>query len=472
MFQSSASKFIFDFPQIFEAVLIERMSLDPSKIQFLYSIGSLPNIISILLTSVILPKIGVGLLVLIVQTFGFLGAALTYLAVSHDAYWVLCAGRIFVGMSNELSILGILLSCEKWFRGRLLTISLGCGRFFRLIHSSASIYFLPKIYLGTRNVESSAFVCVLVTFVVFCMTAVFAVLDIKFDHLHGVAKKSDHYEHEDESAELKETLNRRSQAVEEKPDSGTREQVKEFTLRHLKYIPLKGWLLVIFNVLTINVYFQLTNTGSDFLAVRYKLSYVDAKNTLTLVPLIAAVILPFFSAFYTKFGQKPLGIFIASLAATGCYGCLALTPAPNPSFGLVLAMIFMAVHYGMCYGGVFSSLLLSVPKEASSLILVLTITLQNVLMTLMPIISGRIYQDRTSQTYQNWVYFMVVFSILAAICSLAIFLVDLKGDRLLKLPENDPRAMRIQEKMSRDFQGRILQRRSGKERSISEAVRE
>ena len=456
--QAFAAAFIFDFPQIFEGVLIEKMGINVYRVQFLYSLGAFPNLVTNLIASYFLPKLGVGFIAVIFETFAFVGAALTYQAVRINSYSFLCSARIFVGMCYDLCILGVMLSCEKWFRGKILSISLGVDQFLRLSATSLSYYLLPKFLLTSRNLESSAFFCTLVSFIIFMLTALFAVLDIKYEKLLKNEEITPEEKEENQIEKIPNQAKGNDNFGSKVASIVSAVLEKEFTFRHLKYIPVKGWMLLLYTFITPNIYFQLTNTGSDFLSIRFGLSYEDSKNALALVPLIAAIILPFTSALYSKFGLKPLGLLISNILAMGSYIYLAVLPPDSSKASVTAALIMMSLFYGFNYGSVWTCVFLSIPKEASSLFLGLLITLQNAGFSVLPLVTTLLYQSRTVAGYQNWVYFMIALSSVSMLIGVLILIIDLSSGRVLMMPENDPRVLKIQDKMSSDFRDSVFRK--------------
>ena len=452
--QAVGTAFIYDFPQIFEAVLIQRMGIDAYKVQVLYTIASAPNLVSNLIASIFLPKVGVGFIVMIFHFFTFAGAGLTYLAIRMNSYYFLCFGRVFVGLSFDLCILGGILSCEKWFRGKILSISLGLTRFVRLLGSSASFYFLPKIFLRTRNLEDSAFCCVVVAFVIFSTTSIFAVLDIQYeDHLKESSKKQ---ENGDKLTQKNENQEDDDNLLGSKIVSVASEiKEKEFTFKHFKYISPMAWFFVCYAIMTPSLYNQVSSTGSDFLVTRYRMSYKDAKNILSLLPLVSAFLIPLWTVLYTKFGNKSLGILLASIFSLASYSSFAFLRIKSGSL-TVLPLVLLAIYYSLNYGTMWSSLLLSVPKQASSRFLGITITFQNMLYATLPLVTARIYRFRTVEGYQNWLYFMMGYSAIAVTLASMVFFFDIRGNKVLMLPENDKRVVKIQKQMSSNFQNSVL----------------
>ena len=459
--QAMGSSFTYDFPQIFEAVLIEKLGINAYKVQLLYSIGTAPNLVSNLIASFFLPKLGVGYILIIFQLVTFSGAALAYLALRIDSYTFLCIARVLVGISFDFGILGGILSCEKWFRGKILSISLGLARLMRLVGSSVSFYLLPKLFISSRNIETSAFFCVIVCFATFCTTSILAVLDIKYEHLLKESEKE--LEVEEEDKEEEEEFNRSGlQHLQGSKIVSVTSVIKqkEFRFRHFRYISPKARFFLLYVFLVPSMYYQMTSTGSDFLVNRFRMPFKQAKNTLSILPLICGSVMVPCSFFYTKFGNKSIGILLASLFALASYATFAVLPVGSGSLTLI-PIILLGFYYGLNYSTMFSSLILSVPKEASSTIVGISITCQNMLYASLPLLTGYIYRNRTIGGYQNWLYFMIFYSLLATLFALMVLVIDLRGDRMLMIPENDPRVLKIQKKMSSDFQNSVL-RQSGR----------
>ena len=453
------SSFSYDYPQVFEAVRIQRMQIDAFKVQFLYSIGSFPNFFSNIIASMMLPKLGVGYIVLFFQTTVFIGSALTYLAVRINSYGLICVGRIFIGISFDVCLLGMILCCEKWFRGKILSVSLSIGRFMGLMGTSSSYYLLPTILLDTRSIENSSFCCVVASFVVFAFTALFAVIDIKNEHLLKTNTKGENGDEEEEIQKAIDQADGDQKLLGSKiVSAASMIKEKDFTFKHAKYISLKSWILLIYLVLAPTIYYQFTNTGSDFLMVRYGFTYEEAKNTLSLLPFISALLLPFAAAMYTKFGFKPVGMLASNLFGLAAYSYLAILPTSGESSKVTVCIILIAFFYALNYGCMWSSFLISLPKEASGLCVGFALTMMKGLFGTVPLFTGWLYRDRSVRGYQNWVYFMTGFSVFVTLCAVWVLIIDARGDRLLIMPENDPRVFKIQQKMSNDFKNSVLSR--------------
>ena len=115
--QFSGASFAYDFPQIFESLLIERMNISTFQVELLYSLGSLPNLVANIAGSLIISGIGIQLAAVIFHAILFIGAAVTLIAVRNNSYSLLLTGRIFIGVSFDLTFLVQQIACERWFSG-------------------------------------------------------------------------------------------------------------------------------------------------------------------------------------------------------------------------------------------------------------------------------------------------------------------------------------------------------------------
>lgn len=73
LFVNFGNIYSYDFPQLFESVLISKFDVDAIKISFLYAIYSIPNFIFAPLLSIMLNHTGLGFGAIILGSMVFLG---------------------------------------------------------------------------------------------------------------------------------------------------------------------------------------------------------------------------------------------------------------------------------------------------------------------------------------------------------------------------------------------------------------
>ena len=471
--QWTAVSFTYDFPQMFEAALIQNMGISTFQIEFLYSIGSLPNLFSNILAAMLINRIGIQLVAVISQAVIILGAGITLFAVRANSYNMLMGGRVFVGIGADLGFLLQLVTAERWFSGKFLTFSYGLGRSLGYIATACAYYFLPKFFIMYRNLEASVMLSVAYCTITFITTSIYAVIDLKNEHYLQVEQLEEENDGGEQEAPeeakkdqgVQEPLN--GQIKDGEGDSGTNEQQdetrmleKKFTLKHLNYISAKSWLYTLQVAMFIQMYFQFTNTATDLLVTRYRLSYQKAKNSMAFIPLFSALLIPIFSALYVKYGQKPLGVFVSSVLGVLSYFYLSLLPDKNPGIFLNIGLVMFSFFFSMFAACLWSCLVISVPKQSAGLMIAIAATVQNLFLTVLPLFFSIFYGPRTVRAYQTFLYSMMGYCGVCALLAVATLYLDLKGDKILTMPENDIRVKRLQMKMNRDFFYDVLGKKS------------
>ena len=233
---------------------------------------------------------------------------------------------------------------------------------------------------------------------------------------------------------------------------------KPFSFRHLRYIKPKSWIAFTVIVLFIQMYYQFTNTATDLFMIRFGMTYQSAKNTVAILPLSNAILIPIFSAFYQKYGQKPLGLFLSAALAVVTYLGMSLFPSQDVGILIYIAAACLSLFFALFNSCLYTAAIICIPKESTSFMIAFLVTLQNVVSAGLPVYYSYFYGPRTVQAYQNTLYALAGFCGGCAVLSFILFLADISGDKLLTLPENDKRVKKIQRKMSMDFLASVLTR--------------
>lgn len=108
--------------------------------------------------------------------------------------------------------------------------------------------------------------------------------------------------------------------------------------------------------------FQFLAFITDFLMKRFKYKYIDAKDLVSLIPLIFIFLIPIMSAIAQPLGKKPIFWIVSSLLAIGCFQTMEQLD-PEPSHKVTIAIVLFAVFYALYISVVFSCVALVVPKQ-------------------------------------------------------------------------------------------------------------
>lgn len=159
MWMSLGAYYNYNFPQLFEDILIKTFEITPVEVEFLYTLYSLPNYILTPIGSWLLSYTGLGLGILLFDSPNFFGPLIIYIGFYFKKYWVVEVGKCIYGMGAELCTVAQSTISDQWFSGKALSISLAMNRTFGFVGDSISAYFGPKIFIKTRNMNMSLLLC-------------------------------------------------------------------------------------------------------------------------------------------------------------------------------------------------------------------------------------------------------------------------------------------------------------------------
>jgi hypothetical protein len=101
IFQNFGVYFIYDFPQLFEEVLINKFEITPLQVSYLYAAYSIPNFVSAPLISVILNYTGLGYGTVMLSSLVYFSSMIMYYASQHEIYWLMLVARAVYGVGGE-----------------------------------------------------------------------------------------------------------------------------------------------------------------------------------------------------------------------------------------------------------------------------------------------------------------------------------------------------------------------------------
>ena len=109
---------------------------------------------------------------------------------------------------------------------------------------------------------------------------------------------------------------------------------------------------------------------------------------------------------------------------------------------------------------IWSSLTLLVPKEATGLAIAVALTLENILMTSLPVLFGKINTARTPEAFNYSIVLLIGLSVFSFVLSIEIFVFDYYfGHKILYLSENDDSVLEARAMKSREWRNYSLRER-------------
>lgn len=431
--------YFYDFPQLFEQVLITEFKVSTFEVGFLYSIASTPAIILIPLGSWMISHIGISMGAIVFTTMMFVGIFFCFLGVKTGNYDLIIIGRAIFGVGYETCYV-VQASCtEKWFSGRFLTLAFAINRSCCYLFASLAAYFQPIIFISSRSLETSLFYYTVVSSSCCVFGFIYYFLDRKYEH------------------NLKDDEPEMNEEGEEVQSRTSNEDEQKFYLSDLKNISLHSWLLLMLFAVFSNCLYQFSNFGTDCFVNRFGFDYIAAKDRMSLIPILHMIFIPLFGSIMSVVGRKELFLLAGTVIGVVSYGLMA-TLADDANNLAVLALVGCSAFFSILNSGFWGSFALTLPKAACGPMFGICLAIQNIFLAIFPPIFSYFNQDRTPEAYQNCLYLLIGLCGCCFLIALAIAIIDLKGDRVLHLPENSQKVKDFRDRINREF---ILKRNKG-----------
>lgn len=150
-------------------------------------------------------------------------------------------------------------------------------------------------------------------------------------------------------------------------------------------------------------------------------------------------------------------LILASVLASTCFTTFYLLE-PVPSIYVTLCMAGMTLTYSLYSTVIWSSMALVVPKEGTSIALAIATTLQNILMTLLPILFGHLNKSQKVEAYNHSLQVFILLTAVSTVLSIFTTIFDLRRGKVLYLSENDKDVLEGRRRKSLIWKESILEK--------------
>jgi Na+/melibiose symporter-like transporter len=301
--------YCFDLPQTLQTPFRDKFGWPTSKGQLLYTVYSIPNCVLPFFAGIFIAKMGDKLGVLVFGMLVWFGSIIIFLGIWAESYWVVVLGRVVFGFGGESQIVTGLVCCEKWFKGKYLSVAMGMNMIFAYLGSLLNNFFTPFIYTELQSpFQTSVIVCMILSVCTLCSYA-YIIMSFKYEHL---------LEEEPSNTNQPPMLQNPEDPRESTGQNSQGEQKSEaaestFSIWEIKHLPLTFWVLVGGAITTTCAYFSFTSLATDYFLFRYGMEYNVAKNYSAGVSISVVLFLVLSSWFTGKYGKKSLMLFVAGV---------------------------------------------------------------------------------------------------------------------------------------------------------------
>lgn len=174
-----------------------------------------------------------------------------------------------------------------------------------------------------------------------------------------------------------------------------------------------------------------------------------------LIQALAAFIIPIFSILVIKLGMKGHILILSSIFCTGSFSLFYFLE-PEPSHFVLIGMSGVCIFFSLYTTVIWSSMALVVPQEATSIAFAIATTLQNVLMTALPIIFGYINKDQKPLSYNRSLLIFIILGLICTAVTIFTTFYDLAHGSVLYMSENNKEVLEERRRKSTSWRQSVL----------------
>lgn len=418
------SYYSFDVPQELANNFTKKFRKSPADVEFLYSLWALSAIPLGLISGIIIKKISALSTALLCSFLITVSGILTNLAIEKNQYKWIIIGRILLGFAAEPLMVAQSTLISEWFTGKYLSLASGLSNAMNNLGQALGYFLSSLVYVKSRDMASPFFYSTWSNVFSTVCCILYGFYDLKY------------LEKVKEANAIEESLNESDDVYDEGDD-------EEINLKYLKDL---FDIRIILSILLFNfgelTYFMFTNISTEFMIRRFNYDILEAKNLILILPLSTVFFIPFYSTLSIKKGIKTKLYLLGYIFALISYVLMAILPVENTNIILV-SMVLIGQFWSIVGSIVFSSIIIVTPSRSIPLVLGVGFFFNDIFLTIVPFIFGKIVKKDDIEGYQNALYGLVVLAVIGIILSLIMLAVDKKRGGILDLPENSVEASRL-----------------------------
>lgn len=434
--------YCYDFPQLFEGIMIRKLNVTTENVQSLYTMAVAPSLLTSLFLGQITAIFGSGIVIMFSAFVSLAGNALCLYGIDNNNFTYLFIGRGIFGLGEGFLLGSQITVTERFFSGKFLSIALALNRVVAFVASSAAAFFEPALYIKYRNMGIVLFFYGAVNIFIFISGFSISLYDIYSRKSRNIKEEGiDGNEEEEEEIEF-ETF---------APKSNIDYMKYSPKFSDLLKISLLSKLHVFAAIFFLMTYFTFNGISTDLLMRKFNLTYEEAKDRVAITPIIGTISILISSITTSRIGKKGIILFLAGLTATIAFIVMAFLPEDKPLKSIFIPIVLIGIFFGMYNSVLWPNLTLSSPKQLVDMIVGFGVFGATVGLAIGPLIVGYVSTDRTPKAYTNVIYLFLLFSSICLLLGFLIMVIDLKGEKVLHYPENDKIVAKIREKWTREF---------------------
>lgn len=341
---------------------------------------------------IILDKFGIRFTGVMSTVLMFVGALIKWYAVGHEfeghlfgyqmqVVWA-CLGFAIFGVGCEIAGITVSKILVKWFTGYELALAMGLQVALARVGTAGALAFSLPFAEKMGGVPSSvglgvAMLCIgMISYLVYC------VMDKKLDA---------------------------SYASDEKPEEG-------FKMSDLKLIfTSKGfWLIAVLCLMFYAGVFPFLKFATKLMISKYGVPSELAGLIPAMLPFGTIILTPLFGSLYDRIGKGATLMIIGSVLMTFVHVVFAL-PGVNAWWLAVAVIIVLGVAFGLVPSAMWPSVPKIIPMQLLGSAYALIFYIQNIGLSLVPIMIGKVNEANTVDGVTNYTPSMAIFAMFGVV---------------------------------------------------------
>jgi len=226
---------------------------------------------------------------------------------------------------------------------------------------------------------------------------------------------------------------------------GENKEKRVFIFRHLRDLNKKFVIVVFIQLLGDTSYYHFIGLSMEILHRRFGQEEETSKNLITMMLLVIATTIPFIAYIINKYGKKSLAAIIASLCLLSAFVFLRLLPSSISYFWLIPALVLIALFHTFFTIVLNLLVFFSVPSRAAAMAVGVSTMVENIGLTIYPMITGRVLKSRSIDSFNNYIDIQLLLCLALVGFAVLLFWVDYRGNKVLFIVDNDGQVEKLRE---------------------------
>ncbi len=314
----------------------------------------------------------------------------------HTQVIIACLGFAIYGVGCEVSGITVSKVLVKWFTGHELALAMGTQVALARFGTAAALSFALPFAKNFGGVSAAvglgaSMLCIaMISFLVYC------IMDKKEDKAVAAAES---------------------------------ESEEGFKFRDLKLLfTNKGfWYITLLCLMFYSGVFPFLKFATKLMIIKYGVAENVAGSIPSMLPYGTIVLTPFFGFLYDRIGKGATLMVIGSILLTIVHIIFAIPDVTSVAVAIAM-MIVLGIAFGLVPSAMWPSVPKIIPMQLLGTAYAVIFYIQNIGLSLVPILIGKVNQANTDPTTGNIDYTttMIIFAAFGAIAIVIAFLLKLE----------------------------------------------